>query len=62
LDPGYSKDFIAHVTLLGNGIYGIENINDKIADLPATGATLMVMPMKIAGGSGAPARLVAFFE
>lgn len=62
LDAGASKDFIAHVTLLGSGIYGIENISGAIDQLPVTGATLMVMPMKIGGGSGAPARVVAFFE
>jgi kynurenine formamidase len=27
--------------------------------LPATGATLIVAPMKIEGGSGAPARIYA---
>ena len=59
LDPGYSKDFACHRILLGAGIFGIENINDNIALLPAQGATLLVLPMKIVGGSGAPARVVA---
>jgi kynurenine formamidase len=45
--------------LLGAGIYGIENVNGNIDQLPATGCTLVVMPMKIAGGSGAPARVTA---
>jgi kynurenine formamidase len=62
LDTGASRDFIAHQILLGNGIYGIENINGSIEMLPNIGATLMVMPMKVTGGSGAPARVVAFFE
>jgi kynurenine formamidase len=62
LDAGYSRDFIAHQIILGAGIYGIENVNGNIDLLPTTGATLVVMPMKITGGSGAPARVVAFFN
>lgn len=58
LDAGASKDFIAHRTLLGAGIYGIENINGGIDLIPSTGSTLLVMPLKIAGGSGAPARVL----
>ena len=37
----------------------IENIHQNIFALPPTGASLIVMPMKIQGGSGAPARVVA---
>jgi kynurenine formamidase len=48
-----------HCILLGAGIYGIENLNGNIDQLPASGFTLIVMPMKIGGGSGAPARVVA---
>jgi kynurenine formamidase len=59
LDPGSRQDFAAHCALLGAGVYGIENINGNIDRLPATGCTLVVMPMKIAGGSGAPARVAA---
>jgi len=46
--------------LLGAGIYGIENVNHEIELLPPTGASLQVMPLKIKGGSGAPARVLAF--
>lgn len=59
LDPGKSRDFAAHCILLGAGIYGIENLNENIDRLPVAGFTLIVMPMKIGGGSGAPARVVA---
>lgn len=52
-------DFVAHRILLAAGIYGIENINSNIDLLPRTGFTLLVMPFKLAGGSGAPARVVA---
>ena len=58
LDYGPSSDFIAHQTLNGANIYGIENIA-QAEKLPATGATLIVMPMKIGEGSGGPARVVA---
>ena len=57
-DHGLSKDFIAHQILLGAGIYAIENLA-SLDGLPARGATLYALPMKIGGGSGAPARVLA---
>lgn len=58
LDYGPSTDFIVHQVLNGAGIYGLENVAS--ADrLPATGATLIALPMKIAEGSGGPVRIVA---
>jgi len=59
LDPGCQKTFATHQVLLGAGVYGIENINSNIDLIPPVGATLFVMPMKITGGSGAPARVFA---
>jgi kynurenine formamidase len=59
LDPGTRRDFLAHRLLLGAGIYGIENLNEGVGRLPPVGATLIVMPLKIEGGSGAPTRVVA---
>ncbi|MBA2710499.1 MAG: cyclase family protein [Tatlockia sp.] len=59
LDPGNSKDFLAHRTLLGANLFGIENL-DKLDLLPPIGATIIVAPMKIAGGSGGPARVFVF--
>lgn len=57
-DPGNSKLFEAHQVISGANIYGIENIAN--ADkLPPTGATLIVAPLKIKGGSGGPARVFA---
>ena len=58
IDAGNAKDFIVHKVLLGNDVYGIENINDRLAEVPPIGATVIVLPMKI-HGSGAPARVVA---
>lgn len=58
LDHGPSRDFIAHRILNGAGIYGLENVA-QLDRLPATGATLIALPMKIKGGSGGPTRIVA---
>lgn len=58
LDPGNSQDFLAHRALLGANLYGIENLA-QLDLLPPIGTTLIVAPMKIAGGSGAPARVFA---
>jgi kynurenine formamidase len=58
LDYGQSKDFIAHQTLNGANIYGLENVAN-LERLPATGATLIALPMKIKGGTGGPVRIVA---
>ena len=58
IDHGPSKDFIAHQILLGAGIYALENLA-SLEPLPARGATVYALPMKIGGGSGAPARVIA---
>ena len=38
---------------------GFENVAN-LAALPATGSYVVALPMKIAGGSGGPLRIVAF--
>jgi len=58
LDHGPSKDFRAHRILCEAGLYGLENVA-RLDELPPTGATLIALPMKIGGGSGGPARIVA---
>ena len=58
IDYGQSKDFIAHQVLNGANIYGLENVAN-LDRLPAKGATLIALPMKIKGGTGAPVRIVA---
>jgi kynurenine formamidase len=58
LDHGPSTDFIVHQTLNGAGVYGLENVAGA-ERLPATGATLIALPMKIAEGTGAPTRIIA---
>lgn len=58
LDYGRSTEFMAHRILLGENIPGFENVAN-LGRLPATGATIVALPMKIRGGSGGPLRIVA---
>ncbi|KAL7637665.1 UNVERIFIED_CONTAM: hypothetical protein RMT77_011274 [Armadillidium vulgare] len=48
-----------HTITAERNIYIIENLNDNLKNVPPKGAQLMVMPMKIEGGTGAPARVIA---
>lgn len=58
IDPGADAGFAAHKALLGAGKYGVENLAG-LPSLPARGAVVTVAPLKLAGGSGAPARVFA---
>ncbi len=58
IDHGQSREFTVHQVINGAGKYGLENIA-SLDRLPASGATLIALPMKIKGGSGGPVRIVA---
>lgn len=58
LDYGKSADFIAHRILLAENIPGFENVAN-LGMLPAKGAHIVALPVKIGGGSGGPLRIVA---
>ena len=58
IDYGRSKDFVVHRVAAAANVPGLENLTGLDA-LPARGATLIALPMKIAGGSGGPLRAVA---
>lgn len=58
IDYGPSEDFAAHRILFPENIAVFENLTN-LNDLPATGAHLMALPMKIEGAGGAPLRAVA---
>ena len=58
MDYGQSKDFIAHQIFNGANLFGLENVAN-LEKVPATGATLVALPMKIRGGTGAPVRIIA---
>jgi kynurenine formamidase len=59
IDYGQSTDFASHVVLYDANIPGFENVTN-LSQLPATGSFVVALPMKIAGGSGGPLRIVAF--
>ncbi len=58
MDYGQSKDFIVHQIINGANKPGLENIAN-LEKVPAKGATIIALPMKIAKGSGGPARIIA---
>lgn len=58
LDFGQSKTFDTHQALAEREIPGLENVA-HLDELPATGAVVVALPMKIRDGSGAPLRIVA---
>ncbi len=58
LDPGNSTTFDVHVTFLGSGRYGIENLANLDA-IPARGAVGFVGPIPWEEGSGSPCRVLA---
>jgi kynurenine formamidase len=57
-DPGNSGDYPVHHSVLGAGVYQLENLAD-LSDLPETGAFLVIAPIKLEGGSGGPVRVFA---
>jgi kynurenine formamidase len=58
IDYGQSQNFESHVILMGQNIPAFENVAN-LDEVPATGAHVIAMPMKIKGGSGAPLRIIA---
>ena len=57
IDYGQSKDFIVHRYLYSRNVLGFENVANLDA-LPATGAFVIALPMKIRDGSGGPLRII----
>lgn len=58
IDHGQSKGFESHVRLMEANVPAFENVA-HLDRLPATGAWVIALPMKIEGGSGGPLRIVA---
>ena len=58
---GFDPMFPCHTLMHGAGKYGLTQLQN-LAELPATGAILVVSPLKIVGGSGSPARVLALVE
>ncbi|MBU1823338.1 MAG: cyclase family protein, partial [Bacteroidetes bacterium] len=61
IDFGQSTDFRTHQIFYGANIPGFENVAN-LDKLPAKGAYVVALPMKIKGGSGAPLRIVAWLQ
>jgi kynurenine formamidase len=59
IDYGKADKFESHVILLGKNIPVFENVAHLDA-VPAKGAQVIALPMKIKGGSGGPLRIVAW--
>ena len=58
IDYGPSTDFIVHQVANGANVPGLENVANLEA-LPESGFWIVALPMKIAGGSGGPLRIIA---
>jgi len=58
IDYGPSADFMVHRIAAAADVPGIENLTN-LNLLPATGAVIFALPMKIEGGSGGPVRVIA---
>lgn len=61
IDYGASSDFIVHRIAAESQVVGLENLTN-LARLPAGGFTVIALPMKIAGGSGGPVRVIAMLD
>jgi kynurenine formamidase len=58
IDYGQSTKFETHVALLSQNVPVFENLND-LRDLPDREFDVIALPMKIAGGTGGPLRVIA---
>jgi kynurenine formamidase len=58
IDYGRSTDFEVHRIAAARNVPGFENLAD-LERLPARGAVVVALPMKIEGGSGGPLRAIA---
>jgi kynurenine formamidase len=54
----FDPAFPAHQFLLGAGKYGITQLAN-LAELPPTGALIVVAPLKLVNGTGSPSRVLA---
>ena len=58
IDYGRSTDFRVHRIAAAANVPGFENLRG-LDQLPPTGAVVIALPMRIAGGSGGPLRAIA---
>ena len=55
---GFDPPFCNHFVMHGHGKFGLASLTN-LDRLPATGAIVIAAPLKILGGSGSPARVIA---
>jgi kynurenine formamidase len=55
---GFDPPFPVHTFLLGAGKYGLTQLAN-LAELPPTGALIVVAPLKLVDGTGSPSRVFA---
>ena len=58
IDYGPSTDFAVHQVAAAANVPGLENLAN-LQELPPLGAIVVALPLKIEGGSGGPARVIA---
>jgi kynurenine formamidase len=58
---GFDPMFPCHTLMHGAGKYGLTQLQN-LAELPPHGAVVVAGPLRIAGGSGSPARVLALVE
>jgi len=58
---GFEPPFPVHSFLLGAGKYGLTQLAN-LAELPPTGALIVVAPLKLVDGTGSPSRVFALVD
>jgi kynurenine formamidase len=61
VDYGMSTDFMVHHITHGKGKFHLENVAN-LGSIPATGALVIVAPIKVENGTGGPARIFALLR
>jgi kynurenine formamidase len=61
VDYGPSRDFAVHQYTMAHSVYHLENVA-SLSRIPPTGSMVIVAPMKLEGGSGAPVRILALVK
>jgi kynurenine formamidase len=61
IDHGQTTNYSTHQRLFRDNVPALENVAAMDA-LPPLGFTLIALPMKIGGGSGAPCRVIAILD
>ncbi len=59
--PAQSRLFGSHVHLCRHNVPVFENVAN-LDELPTSGSTVIALPMKIAGGTGAPLRMIGIVQ